>query len=77
MPFASSAAIEFFIYSGRTIIEYIIIPTPTNIITPKIAFKIAISNKGTHKAITYPYRQDAIYAVKYAVEKGWTKVSIE
>lgn len=44
---------------------------------PKIAFKIAISNKGTHKAITYPYRQDAIYAVKYAVEKGWTKVSIE
>lgn len=45
---------------------------------PKIAFKLAVVSQGANKAICFPYRSDALAAVRYAYLQGWVKVvSIE
>ena len=46
---------------------------------PKIAFRISIYKlKNGDRAIAYPYRSDALYAVTYASDHGWAEViSIE
>lgn len=46
---------------------------------PRIAFKMAINKLSNgDKAIGYPYRGDALAAVLYAADQGWTNViSIE
>ena len=44
---------------------------------PKIAFKLAVCKKGDSKAVCYPYRQDTLAALKYALAKGWVNVVAE